>query len=380
MLIKSAQDRAADIDALTQLLCRPGLTPSVRARIEQEIRAVRAGAKGESEAAYEIDFYHRASTRWAVLHDLRLEHHGRVAQIDHLLISRALDIWVCESKHFAEGVAVNEQGEFTAFYGGRAVGVPSPFEQNRKHMALLREVLNSDRVTLPKRLGISIKPLLESVVLVSKNARITRPKARIDGLDRLIKTDQLRPLIEKTISEASAAGALLSLSKVVSQETMEDLARQLARLHQPITFDWAAKFGLPAHQQPQPRPQTAPAPAFASMVASPAAAPVPAPPVPVPTHVPVAPVAAAVAAPPLASFDPVAADPHHGRLSTSKLASARGIRSSKDMLERLVSAGYLRAGSDGQHVLTEAGQRAGGVFIAKSRFGPYFLWPIDLAV
>ena len=63
MLIKSAEDRVADIETLTQLLSLPGLASTVRARIEQEIRAVRAGAKGESEAAYEIDFYHRASTR-----------------------------------------------------------------------------------------------------------------------------------------------------------------------------------------------------------------------------------------------------------------------------------------------------------------------------
>lgn len=361
MLIKSAEDRASDIDALTALLNRGGLSPQTRARIEQEIRAVRAGAKGEAEAAYEIDFHHRASTRWAVIHDLRLEHKGRVAQIDHLLISRSLDIWVCESKHFAEGVAVNEQGEFIAFYAGRAVGVPSPFEQNRKHIALLREVLDSERVNLPKRLGLAIKPSLESVVLVSKNARITRPTTKIAGLDRLIKTDQLRHLIEKTINDASAAGTLLALSKVVSQETMEDVARQLVRLHQPARFNWAAKFGLAV---PAPTPALAPAPV-----------PVPAP---IPSPAP-APAPAVFTQPPgPAATD--GADPHEGRLSTSRLASARGLRSSKELLERLVAAGYLAVGSGGEHLLTDAGRKAGGVWIAKSRFGPYFLWPKDLVL
>ncbi|MCR5867937.1 nuclease-related domain-containing protein [Aquincola sp. J276] len=374
MLIKSAEDRVADIDALTQLLGRRDLTPTVRARIEQEIRAVRAGAKGEAEAAYEIDFYHRASTKWAVIHDLRLEHKGRVAQIDHLLISRSLDIWVCESKHFAEGVAVNDQGEFTAFYGGRAVGVPSPFEQNRKHIALLREVLHSDRVNLPKRLGIAIKPALESVVLVSKNARITRPRTKIDGLDRLIKTDQLRHLIEKTINEASAATTLLAVSKVVSQETMEDVARQLVRLHQPAQFNWTAKFGLAAAAAPAPVQ-------MAHVQRAPAAAPSPAPAPPPAAAASTAPLPAMAVAPPLpppaAAADPLV-DPHEGRLSTSRLASARGLRSSKELLDRLVSAGLLAVTPEGGHVLTPAGQQAGGVFIAKSRFGPYFLWPRDL--
>lgn len=195
-------------------------------------------------------------------------------------------------------------------------------------------------MNLPKRLGIAIKPALECVVLVSKNARITRPRTKIDGLDRLIKTDQLRHLIEKTINEASAATTLPAVSKVVSQETMEDVARQLVRLHQPAQFNWTAKFGLAA--------AAAPAPVQMALVQrAPAAA------------------------------DPLV-DPHEGRLSTSRLASARGLRSSKELLDRLVSAGLLAVTPEGGHVLTPAGQQAGGVFIAKSRFGPYFLWPRDL--
>ena len=52
-----------------------------------------------------------------VIHDLRLEVDGRVAQIDHLIIDRFLTVWVCESKHFAEGVGVDEHREWVALYG-----------------------------------------------------------------------------------------------------------------------------------------------------------------------------------------------------------------------------------------------------------------------
>ena len=45
------------------------------------------------------------------IHDLRLEVDGRVAQINHLIIDRVLTIWVCESTHFSEGVAVDDFGE-----------------------------------------------------------------------------------------------------------------------------------------------------------------------------------------------------------------------------------------------------------------------------
>ena len=57
-----------------------------RQRLEKDVALVRAGLKGEKEAAYHIDFHLKDSQNWAVIHDLRVEWNGRVAQIDHLLI------------------------------------------------------------------------------------------------------------------------------------------------------------------------------------------------------------------------------------------------------------------------------------------------------
>ena len=75
-----------DIEALRLLAARPDASADARKKIEQEIRNIQSGSKGEAEAAYEIEFYYGASKNWMVLHDLRLECDGRVAQIDHLLI------------------------------------------------------------------------------------------------------------------------------------------------------------------------------------------------------------------------------------------------------------------------------------------------------
>lgn len=258
MLIKAADDRSGDVAALQALLDHPAATGRTRTLIETELRNMRAGLKGEAEAAYEIDFHHKASRNWAVIHDLRLEYQGRVAQIDHLLLNRAMDCWLCETKHFSEGVAINEQGEFTAFYGGRGFGVPSPIEQNRRHAAVLEALMKSSIVQLPTRLGIGIRPSIRSVVLVSKNARITRPKKAVDGLDYVIKADQLRKFIERDIDETSAAAALLSMTKFIGTDTLESFAREVARLHRPVSFDWAAKFGL--GPVPLPRPIAEPSP------------------------------------------------------------------------------------------------------------------------
>ena len=88
-------------------------------------RRIRAGQKVEQDAACEIELYFGRSPTWMTIHDLRIEVDGHVAQIDHLLINRLAEIWVCESKHFAEGVSVNEHGEWHRWWHGRARASPS---------------------------------------------------------------------------------------------------------------------------------------------------------------------------------------------------------------------------------------------------------------
>jgi hypothetical protein len=65
-----------------------------------------------------------------------------------------------------------------------------------------------------------------------------------------------------------------------------------------------------------------------------------------------------------------------GKLSSSKLAQRLGIKTS-ELLDRFTAAGYL-ALEDGKHILTAKGTATGCEFVARSRFGPYFLWPEDL--
>ena len=242
MIIKEADDKKSQIAALAMLESRSDCPPDTRKRINQEIRNIRAGIKGENEAAYELMVHWGESRNWMIIHDLRIEYGDLVAQIDHLIINRWLEMWVCESKHFSEGVSINEHGEFTAFFGGKPYGVPSPIEQNNKHLVILRRLFESGAVKLPTRLGFTIKPDLKSLVVVSKGARIGRPKNKIDGLEFIIKNDQVFKTIDKSVEDNN----LLMLAKVVGQDTLEQVARDIASLHCPIQFNWAAKFGLPA--------------------------------------------------------------------------------------------------------------------------------------
>jgi phosphatidylserine/phosphatidylglycerophosphate/cardiolipin synthase-like enzyme len=65
-----------------------------------------------------------------------------------------------------------------------------------------------------------------------------------------------------------------------------------------------------------------------------------------------------------------------GKLTTSRFARKLGMKTS-ELLDRAAFLGYIHPEGE-QHLLTPKGQQAGVEFVAKSRFGPYFLWPEDL--
>ncbi|KGQ19771.1 NERD domain protein [Lysobacter dokdonensis DS-58] len=225
MLIKSADDQSAFIAQLEHTANGQG--PEAK-RAAEELRIRKAGLKGESESAYLIDFDFASGRNWAVLHDLRLERNGRVAQVDHVLINRMLEVYVLESKHFRDGLKITDDGEFLRWNGYKKTfeGMPSPLAQNDRHISVLRDVMAD--LDLPVRMGLTLSPSFVNMVLVAPSARVDRPK-RFDT-SRVIKADQLKAFIEKDLD----SGALLRLAKVVSSETLEQLARQLAAQHVPM--------------------------------------------------------------------------------------------------------------------------------------------------
>ncbi|WHZ18689.1 MAG: hypothetical protein OJF55_000838 [Rhodanobacteraceae bacterium] len=89
MLIKQADDHTEELAQLER--AAGSLKGEAAKRAEGELRLRKAGIQGEADSAYQIDFHFGQSPNRAVIHDLRLEHNGRVAQIDHLIINRRLD-------------------------------------------------------------------------------------------------------------------------------------------------------------------------------------------------------------------------------------------------------------------------------------------------
>jgi phosphatidylserine/phosphatidylglycerophosphate/cardiolipin synthase-like enzyme len=66
-----------------------------------------------------------------------------------------------------------------------------------------------------------------------------------------------------------------------------------------------------------------------------------------------------------------------GKLTTSKLGQKLGLKTAQ-VLELAATAGYVEALGDSKYGPTTKGEQAGVEYIPKSRFGPYFLWPLDV--
>lgn len=247
MLIKtkdSSEKAIQELEAIRQL---PNLPVKTRTNVEKELKTLRAGEKGEKDAAYYIDLYYRNHGNWAVFHDLRIEHDGDVAQIDHLLINRLLEFYILETKSFAYGIKINERGEFLRWNGHRYDAIPSPIEQLKRHILVLERLLKADDI-LPKRLGLSLQPSFKPYVLVSPTSSIIRPAQKKFDTSTVIKSDELFTQIQRDGDKLNLFDAFSGAAKFISQETLIEFTHRLSSYHKPMTINYFLKFGIQPNQ------------------------------------------------------------------------------------------------------------------------------------
>ncbi len=185
----------------------------------------------------------RLAGRIEAVHDLRIEWKERTAQIDHLLISRMLEIYVVESKSFRTKVRYANGGwERLSF--NHWEGIPCPVAQNERHVAVLKELISDLKLT-PTRLGMSMPPTFCNLVVVQPSCSIIgkyKGDARIWRLDTLVKKVR------------DDNPAVMDVLKIISQETLHLFATKVAACHKPAP---TPKVSLPS---PSPgTPETFPA-------------------------------------------------------------------------------------------------------------------------
>lgn len=241
MIIKNKDSNQKIIDGLKKLLST-NIIPQKNCFSSKELKSLQTGSQGEENAAYYINFFYGDSPRWAVIHDLRIEHNGKIAQIDHILINRVFDFYILESKSFSDRLQINNKGEFSANYGNKKIGIESPLEQNERHIHLFNQFL-LDKKILPKRLGVTIKPNYLNYVLISPKTTIKRPVQSKFDTSHVIKADTLRTVIENNAANSSLSeiGRIATLS---SSDTIFNMAEAIVSFHKRQKIDLKKKYGL----------------------------------------------------------------------------------------------------------------------------------------
>jgi hypothetical protein len=242
MILKQKDTRTEDIQELNRLLSL-NLSSKQRGLVERELKCLMSGNSGENTSAYYLDFRFGQTKDWIVIHDLRIDHKGTVAQIDHLLINRCLQVHILESKNYFYGIKITDRGEFLINSGKDHYAVESPIQQNMRHVAALKKAVD-ERNYAPYRLCVQLPVIYKSCILVSPHSNVERPPQNVFDTSMVVKADAYSDFLESEIQKTSTVSMLSMAVSIIGTDTLEDFARKILRLHKPGKFNYAAKFGI----------------------------------------------------------------------------------------------------------------------------------------
>ena len=240
MIIKNKDDSQDAIDYLSDLLERD-ISDDKKKLIDRELKNLCSGKSAQDSAVHFLDAVFKKSKNWALIHDLRIEHDGDVAQIDHLLIGRMMDVYVIESKNFTSGVSISEEGEVSYFYNDTPCAITSPIVQNERHIKLLDKFLTATDL-LPKRLGITLQPRYRNIVLISPDAPLVKPTKGLYDCSAAMKADKFSGRFKDKLDKDELYEDIDSLAKVISQDTLQRFSEKLVLHHTPFAIDYRARF------------------------------------------------------------------------------------------------------------------------------------------
>ena len=229
MLLKSADDKSKRLALLEELQKSAQLDFQQKKWLRDEFNRCKKGIEGERDSAHYLDSYFKGGENHVVLHDLRFVIDGEVAQIDHLILNRTGHVFLIETKNYSGNVIVNADGEFTVQYDHDTFGIPSPWEQSRRHERILVKVL--ERLEITGR--IDKQPDFHHVVMMHPKAVIQRPDPKTFDTSFLIKADQF-PTWHGRFADNVGAGAIIkALFNIRTLETVVAWGEKLKRQHRP---------------------------------------------------------------------------------------------------------------------------------------------------
>ena len=204
VFIKEDSNATRQIEALKELYEK--VTDKAKIQIEQDIKYISYGIKGEEQIAFELKNSHMPMY---VLHDLYLEYEDLSAQIDYLIITRK-GIFVIECKNLWGDITVNNNGDFVRSMnlGGKVVkeGIYSPITQNKRHLEIIKKVRGQDKGALTRVFFEKyFYEMYHSIVVLANPKTILNTKyAPKEIKDQVIRADQLIEYIKKVNTKINA--------------------------------------------------------------------------------------------------------------------------------------------------------------------------------
>ncbi len=149
MILKEPDYQAA-ADKLKQALDAGDLTGYA----QREMRWLLAGILAEKQLAYQLRSYFTDYPTVMVINNLKVEHGGVTAQVDHLVFSRRA-IYFIESKSVSDRLHVNAHGEWFRCWGSKQQPMNSPVEQVKRQRQVMLQFLEAHAAEfLGKLLGM----------------------------------------------------------------------------------------------------------------------------------------------------------------------------------------------------------------------------------
>jgi hypothetical protein len=161
-----------------------------------------AGIRAERQMAHYLDRHFRDSERFLVLHDLRIEHGGEVAQMDHLVV-HTFGVIIVESKSVSTSVRITRTGEWERRAPRGWTGMPDPLLQAERQGIVLKRLLAArtedllDKQLFGMLQGTFANMALDVFAAISDQGTIQR--ARKDQAPHAMKADAIPHAIERLV-------------------------------------------------------------------------------------------------------------------------------------------------------------------------------------
>ncbi len=206
----------------------PDMDSVQRQGLKQAAARLKASCTSDN-ACSQIDSYFADSKDWLVIHDLRIQHAHQIIQINHLLISSALDFYIVDSRYLKSGLTLNENGQCWVQNNNRNVPIASPLNKLNRDIRIMRDIIKSAK-QLPRFLGISPMINVQGYILTNPSLKTHKPLSSELDTSAVIASDMLFA----TVWEKRQSWMRSKVNNIDSI-TLYKLTQALLSMHTPTT-------------------------------------------------------------------------------------------------------------------------------------------------